>query len=183
MLHADLHPTAESWCDILVEEMERVGSDFMGVVSPIKNELGLTSTAIGGSTRWINERRLTMKEVMSLPSTFSIKDVNTSSKYLLINSGCMCIDLRAPWVEKILFNIQDMLWRDENGHFDCITASEDWLFSRDAIDNGAVVYATRKIPLIHHGINTWNNQEEWGTWEYDEDKDILQSKITLEELP
>ena len=40
---------------------------------------------------------------------------------------------------------------------------EDWLFSRQARANGAKLFATREVKLLHRGPKSFGNMNAWGT--------------------
>lgn len=153
MLHADITPD-ECFIDKMMEIMGNSKSDILSVVSPIKSSEGLTSTAIDLDGKW-GVKRLTLKEIFDREPTFT--DEN-----LLVNTGLMLVDMRKPWVEKIHFRFEDDIIQHE-GKYKAVGMSEDWLFSRDARALGAKIYATREVPLLHHGSAAYPNNSVWGT--------------------
>lgn len=174
-LHSDIAPQ-DGWIDMLLGEMDRLGADMVSAVSPIKDERGLTSTAIGvPGAVWSPLRRLTMTEVMNLPETFSVEDTGYTGHELLVNSGCWVADLRNPLFReldekgelKAFFTLNDRIinlndtWRYQ-------FESEDWFFSRRLAQMGAKVYATRKVKLKHFGDYGFPSDHAWGAWEEDE---------------
>jgi len=175
MLHADIRPE-RNWVDMLLSELQRTGADLVSVVVPIKDERGLTSTAIGHPTIWYSPlRRLTMREVAALPPTFDAADAGYPNNALLINTGCWLADLRNPkWLEtdaegclKIYFMIQDRIRKSEDGKLRCNTQSEDWFFSTRMFENGLKAVATRKVQLGHYSDFPWPNYNSWGKWDHD----------------
>jgi len=64
--HADIGPEM-GWLDKMVEIMQREGADVLSAVSPIKNQEGLTSTALDedwrGRSAFVCPRRLTLHEL------------------------------------------------------------------------------------------------------------------------
>lgn len=165
LIHHDIEPEP-FFLDKMVEIMEsNRPCDFLQVVVPIKDPQGLTSTAMdepppgeGWDPRW-TVRRLTMREVFNMPPTFS-------HPKLLVNNGLILIDLRAKWLDKACFKMDtDVLRR--NGRFYPVMFSEDWQFSRQANANGAKIYATREVPIIHHGVSGYGNMVPWGSLETD----------------
>lgn len=178
MLHADIAPSF-GWVDGLMEIMDEREADVVSVVMPIKSEDGLTSTALDCSREGdpSDVIRLTMAEVMELPETFSFDDAKqlaANAHGLLINTGCMLIDLRKPWAKQFTgFTIRDRLrWEGETLHV--MVEPEDWGFSRwldrwyQRRDEVAKVYATRSIRAYHLGGNRhYPNFEAWGNLEHD----------------
>jgi hypothetical protein len=74
MLHDDIG-ASDFWLDRLIDELEANDLDLLGVVAPIKDSRGLTSTALAGDDPWAPHCRLSMHEVYQLPETFTEKDV------------------------------------------------------------------------------------------------------------
>jgi hypothetical protein len=168
MLHADVVPE-RFWVDKLVAEMKRTRADLISVVVPIKTPHGVTSTAIAGETVWQPERRLTMREVMRLPETFSAADCGYPSRHLLVNTGCWIADLSKFWAldHEVRFQISNRITRSVDGNLECAVEPEDWAFSRLIQERGGVVLATRKVAVHHIGSSAYGNQTAWGTLEVD----------------
>lgn len=160
MCHADVIPHNEgNWIQTLIEEMSAVGADILSVVSPIKDPLGLTSTGrMRPNVRSIE--RFTMRQIYRLPETFTFPD-------LVINTGCMCVNLLHPLVDQLFFRFQDWIEKNEQGDLVARTVSEDWLFSADAQSIGMKVFATRKVKLDHAGTMLFGTHGPWGQWERD----------------
>lgn len=156
IMHSDVEPQTPDWLDILENEMGKSEADVLSAVIPIKDGFGVTSTAIDiGPDIWAPVR-LTLRQVSTLPPTF------TADK-LLLNTGLMLIDLRRPWVEcGACFTIDDQLRQNEQGQWVAKVASEDWNFSRAAALCGARLYATSAVQLIHHGSARFSSREIWG---------------------
>lgn len=177
MLHSDVCP-AKGWLDVLLEEIERLDADVVSAVVPLKTPHGLTSTAIGGKSIYV-QRRLSLAEIHELPETFSRPDVERRLGFfgpLLVNTGCFIADLRKPWVDQTdemgrlvyAFRFENDIQRDpETGLYHSFVASEDWLFSRHLASVGASVYATRKVKLVHAGDARYANDMIWGEWQTD----------------
>lgn len=179
MLHSDIMPLANDWLQVLIDELRRTGSDVMSAVVPIKTDEGFTSTAIDvdpedeSADLFAIERKLTMREVASLPETFGAADCGYPDRRLLVNSGCWVADFRKPWVEDVSFDTFTEIGRTEEGLFEPKAMSEDWLFSRFVQRRGGKVMATRKVPLLHFGTARYPNTHAWGTAATDEGKPAL----------
>lgn len=155
MLHGDVEPVDPMWVDILLEEMVLHEADIVSAVIPIKNDCGLTSTAIGKpDTPWIRQR-LSLKQCLSLPKTFSAADVGVPEKPLLVNTGCMLVNLSKEWSGHAHFTVRDQV---NHGSVEC--EPEDWYFSRRAWELGAKAYATTALRVQHHGEQAFTNWEE-----------------------
>jgi precorrin-6B methylase 2 len=86
----------------------------LGVVAPIKDQRGVTSTALAhddGDT-WRVHCRLTMQEVYRLPETFTSEDVG---RPLLVNTGCGSAGSTEAWARKVHFTINDRICFDPAG--------------------------------------------------------------------
>lgn len=168
MLHADIIPQTECWLDILWHEYTEIGQKGMlSVVQPIKDQRGLTSTAVEGAHEW-SPRRLTMHEVMEEPITFTRPDI-------MLNTGMLLFDLREDWVDKAGgFTIRDALGTvaavdDKPARRMALVMSEDWGFSRQARAAGCPQqYATRAVPCVHVGGMQYPNNRAWGEHKTDQ---------------
>lgn len=187
MLHADVEP-AEWWVDTLIAEMERTGAKLMSAVIPIKSMQGLTSTAIDlKDDKSMMPRRITMKEIMELPETFTQKDLAAAGfpdAPLLLNTGCWVCDFREPWVEDVIFRIKDTIGVDGEGNFRAIADPEDWELSRQLNKLGVPIAATRKVKIKHIGKFGWGNEWNWGEWDTDQTFASQERMLkSIEELP
>lgn len=182
MLHADCQPESR-WVDTLFEEMESRQATVVASVIAIKAGNGMTSTAVGSpDDPWDRERKgLSFVDIWTerspaLPETFGIEDLQRSGlakdgQCLLVNTGCMLIDLRWPaWREvdgdgiyRLSFRTEDRIVRDEDGRPIAQVESEDWNLSRRLHALGARVFATKKVGIIHHGMFAWPNDNRWLT--------------------
>ena len=156
LMHADIIPmNPKTWLDELMNARREVKAQVLSVVVPIKDQRGITSTAIETESIWA-PRRLTMKEIFDFPETF------TDPK-LLVNTGMLLIDMRKnDWIEKICFTIIDSIIELPNGRRVAAVQPEDWDFSRQAKFHGATLWATRRVPVIHKGHFPYPNFTPWG---------------------
>ena len=181
MIHADVIPE-RGFIGKMYAEMERAGCDVLSVALPLKDNRGLTSTALDMGHK--EPKRLSLKELALLPETFEALDLarlNGNEKVnigpLLVNSGLMLVDLRKPWCEQCWFAITDRIERNEQGIFQPVTDSEDWYFSRRARLLGAKVMATRIIQARHVGNMEFPNWGAWGTHVQDDaDLSVLKKR-------
>jgi len=159
MLHDDVGPQ-DGWLDTLIEEMEANNLDVLGVVVPIKDLKGVTSTAIDGETTWRPKCRLTIKEVMSLPETFTSKDIGGP---LLNNTGCWVCKFDPEWARKVHFTINDrIVFNRATDRYEAEVEPEDWYFSRLCHELNLKIGATRKIQVTHRGSMEFVNYRAWG---------------------
>jgi hypothetical protein len=188
MLHSDVIPVEPGFIGIMLHHLRQAGADVLSAVMPIKDDKGLTSTALlpdsacaGWKTDPVRRRRLTLREAEKLPVTFDAHDVATLfnprnapdrresalDPCLLVNTGLMLVDLSKPWVEQAHFQINDLVYRRPDGRFDADVEPEDWFFSRRAHQLGARVCATRAVKAQHAGRVNYPNHGAWGAWATD----------------
>lgn len=161
MQHADIQ-TPAGWLDLLSDEMERCGADVISVVVPIKDKRGRTSTAIAGPDEW-HRKVLTLREVHSLPETFTDADVQERfGGRLLLNTGVWLCKL-GPWANQVHFQCKDRIRRNDKGQWQAEVVPEDWDFSAQCHRLGVKLAATRKVNVIHHGGCGFDNSLVWGT--------------------
>jgi GT2 family glycosyltransferase len=147
----------------MVRLLQEHKADVLSVVIPIKNEKGLTSTAldvgIGDEDSHWRVKRLTLTEI------YNDYEPTFTHEKLLVNTGLMLVDLRKPWVENVWFAFEDKIIPDPKvpGNFKAVGVSEDWFFSRRARELGAKLYATREISVLHSGTNEFSNASAWGS--------------------
>lgn len=164
MLHADIAPQP-GWLSILLDEMEATNADIVSAVVPIKDmNTNKTSTAVGViDGRHSKFRHLLQEEAMRLPPTFGLNDIgHLEGDRLLVNTGCMAIKLRTPWIESWMdsggFRLESHGW-SEDGKRKQICIPEDWLMSWDVQEKyGAKVVATTKVRLLHFGDTGYENR-------------------------
>ena len=158
MLHADVRPLDRDWLDVMFEEMEKNDADVLSSIIPIKNNMGVTSTALDPKIEGVwSGVRLTQKQVLdpAMPDTWTADN-------LLVNTGLMLVDFRKPWVEKICFNVQNRIEKNEAGFYAPIFEPEDWNFSRQCHKLGVKLFVTRKVVVDHYGIHIYRSDEIWG---------------------
>jgi hypothetical protein len=145
LLHADVEPLDQDWLELLLEEMHSARADVLSAVVPIKNVGGETSTA-RDTDAW-HPRRYTLQEVGQQPMTWTARD-------LLVNTGCLLVDMRRPWVERICFTINDRIVRTPAG-WEALAEPEDWHFARQCRRLNVPVWATRRLRIRHWGAGWW----------------------------
>lgn len=165
MLHADLVPDA-GWLSVMTREMCAHDLDVLHAVAPIKNHEGLTSTGIAhGEEPWQRVRRLTMREVHDLPTTFTIQHVreriDADARWLLPNTGCLLVRTRV--LEDFPgFQISDRLVREFDGRWRDQCLPEDWNFGLWCGVMRIAIGGTRAVRLAHYGRHAWPNDQVWG---------------------
>ena len=174
ILHDDLIPRDEHWLKKLVELADANNVDILSAVSPIKNAMGVTSTALAKKGEFGNFRRVTMRELGDLPEVFFRNDVAKlfgwePKGHLLTNTGLMCVRMEKRNVlEKMRFTMQDWIKRTSDGKFYAQSEPEDWNWSREAQERGLTVAATRAIALTHRGEFDYRNDVPWGSTLHDD---------------
>lgn len=152
MVHADIIPEP-GFADRMLEILNSCKGGALSVVSPIKDHRGLSSTAFDlGEDK--KPAHLTMKQIWEIPQpTFT-------NEKLLINTGCLLVDLRMPWADKVHFDMKSWIAQNESGEFEAKSISEDWDWSRQVLKLGGTLYATRAVRLTHVG-----GQVEFRNWQ------------------
>ncbi len=160
MIHADIVPE-QHWLDTLMGILVAEDADIVSAVVPIKDERGMTSTALDSRNPWL-PRALSLHEVFQLPGdTFT-------DPAILLNTGLWVCRMDRPWVDAIGGFRQTDELVNENGQYVARTMSEDWDFSRRARKLGCKLIATRRVGL-HHERPEFHNRSAWGTWRTDTD--------------
>lgn len=190
MLHSDVEPMPPSsphdqpWLNVMIDELERTGADVLSVVIPIKDNRGMTSTAVAGDDKWFPLFRLTMKQIMALPETFTAADVGHPDRALLVNTGCWIAKV-GPWVFDFPgFMICDRVRREQMPasalyQWRPDVCPEDWGASQWWHDNGLKVMATRKVVVNHVGKASYGNNAAWGDSAWDADLDAAGAAESL----
>jgi hypothetical protein len=176
MLHADVVPE-EWWVDKLIAEAEEHKADMMSAVVALKDDRGISSTAIAGNDYWRQFGRLTMHQLHAegFPQTFGMREACESLKRLdgplrvpncplsrlLLNTGCCVLRMSHEWVEKLYFRQLNKIERLPNGKFQAYDFSEDWWFSRLVESFGGLCMATTKVRTTH-GLFRFPNDKAWG---------------------
>lgn len=191
LLHADIAPE-HFWLDKLITEAEKHDADMMSVVVPIKDQKGLTSTAIANPAQGRGQFcRLTQRQVWhpDFPETFDIHAAadaleslpgglrvpNVPRIGLSLNTGCMLMRINRPWfdsdpLEVYFENLDWIEWhtapdgRRERRQRD---VSEDWRFSERLRNAGGRLFATRVVRVVHKGLAGFPNDKAWGELEND----------------
>lgn len=161
MLHADVRPQ-EGFAKIMLDEMKRTGADILSAVIPLKDQSGNTSTALARKGK--DHRRLTLREIATLPATFGLEDVKVidpNTKELLVNDGLMLVNLDFKEVRRLFFRTMDGI-EERNGKLVPFFFPEDWFFSMRAARLGAKVLATTKVIVEHVGMFAYSNRGIWG---------------------
>jgi hypothetical protein len=172
MMHSDLFPPGWGWLDKLLEEARQNKAQVVSVVNAIKNETGITSTAIlNPATREL--RRLTLREIHKLPVSFDAEQAGFPGQILCINTGLWIADIRGDWADRWIaeggcFRNRDRIVRAPNGQYAAQSFSEDWVFGCDLHRMGVRAIATRAVRTVHRGDYDFANDAPWGTWSKDE---------------
>ena len=162
MMHDDIEPLDDNWLDTLLAEHEKIGADITNVLSPIKDERGLLSTAMmDPKTRRM--KMLTVRETLVFPPTFTAASAGFPGQVILPNTGLWICDFTKLWVEEICFTIRDRINRSLDGKvFQPQCFSEDWHFGLQAAKLGLTVAATTAVRILHHGTFRYPNFTPWG---------------------
>ena len=174
MQHADVVPE-KNWLDRMVEEMQAARVSYLSVTVPIRDHRGLLSCGVADPTRgiWdIPTRRMTVRESLSLPETFTQADYGYPDWVLLHNSGLILLDLRDErWFSEDAHGTLECSWkwlnrirRDADGEYTTDSVSEDWIMSWQIHQLGIPSAITRKIHVVHGRQQAINNDTAWGEY-------------------
>lgn len=159
--HSDIIPE-HHFLDKLLEIQKRTGAEILSAVVPIKDERGMTSTAldepVGDRPQDWSPKRYSMAEVLAMP------EKTWTHPKLLLNTGLFLLDLNAPWLdlEKINFRFEDKIMR-YRGRLMAFMKPEDWNFSKDARALGCTKqYATLEVRVEHRGLAVFPSDQAWG---------------------
>jgi hypothetical protein len=164
MLHADIVPMP-GWLDVLLAEQRRVRVHLVSAVVLIKDARRYTSTGIWNGRDTV--LRLTEKEVLDLPATFTRRDICCQEDTpLVVNTGCWVCDFTQPWVEQVAFKFVDVI-QQVDGQFVAANMPEDWDFSLQLHRLGVPYAATRLVELAHVGPQAWILTPDGGGLDHD----------------
>ena len=168
MLHSDI-AADKGWVDILAEEMCLKRVAVISAVVTIKDpDDDRTSTAIGVRGQdWEYGGYVRLRQEPSMPRTFTSDDIckDDGSELMLINTGCMLIDLSWDFWDDcdgegnpFYFKVYNRMLKNADGHRWVQFNPEDWLMSR-ALDARNIPYAaTWKVKTRHIGSKGWENR-------------------------
>jgi hypothetical protein len=177
MLHSDIEPQP-LWLDGLIDVAEEFGADMVSAAVPIKNEKGLTSTAIGERGGNVASYRLTLSQLHHerFPESFDAEAAIESLRILpgdlavlhdvawpelLLNTGCMICRIDKPWSERVFFENRDWIERHD-GMWRANDFSEDWMFSQKVNQCGGKLVATTRVKVVHKGVGWFDSSKTWG---------------------
>ena len=176
MLHSDVVPAQQviadqdgangrvsgCWIDVLLSEMAAHGLDAISAVVAIKHDKGETSTGVERAADGGDKGRLRLSNCLEWEgATRRAQDMKNYR--LLINTGCMVIDIRKPWAERLYFRTQDAIRKDaKTGLFEAHFEPEDWEMSRMLSKWGVPYGATTALRVEHMGRKAYPN---WRTEE------------------
>lgn len=161
MLHSDVAPSA-MWLDELVDIAEERDAAMLSACIAIKDEGGDISVGISNpfNDHW-NHRRVGKDMLQHLPETFSMQDIVQKfpmvleSSKLLVNTGCCIVRLDNDWAHKLSFKGSDKIILNANSQFQAVVDPEDWNFSRQVGEHGAVL-ATTVVRCDHVGTKAYS---------------------------
>lgn len=162
MLHDDIVPLDAGWLDTLVAEFRACRADVLSTVVAIKDERGLSSTALM-NPKTKEMVRLTVTEACALPKTFDAAAAGRPGWVVLPNTGLWICDFTRPWVERVCFTIRDRVFKDAaSGQWLAQCYSEDWDFGAQCHAIGLRVCATTAVKVVHKGGFDYPNFTPWG---------------------
>lgn len=163
MLHADCQPEP-GWVEKLWQAMKaRPGAAVVSVVNCIKDQDNnpRTSTAYSpkgqpwGATRYV--RYQDRAEILEKYGPTFGPETCQGDEQLLINTGCMLIDIRPDFWDGFAWEHPARVARNADGIWETAFEPEDWRMSRFLADRGIDYAATWAVRVVHHGAAHWPN--------------------------
>lgn len=166
LLHSDLGAKQIDWLPMMLSDMQAEGLSVLSAVAAIKDESGVTSTAL--DTREHFPRRLTLAEIHAGPDVLTNEKAKRIYGYpLLINTGMMVWDMSVmrQHVSGLPFEFHDC-WRDQmtpNGmQMHAAFQPEDWLMSKRLNALNIPFGATKRVHTVHKGGKEFDSSQIWG---------------------
>lgn len=142
LLHDDIVPMQTDWLQRMLAEMETHQLDVLSAVVVIKGTDRISCGTYDGKESF----GMTFKD-FGADRTW----VNNDDPILLVNSGCLVVDIRKPWVDDFCFTSADHIVKDADGKYRAIAESEDYRMSVWLAKRGIRYGATSKVPVYHIG--------------------------------
>lgn len=150
MLHDDVAPQGDQWGQQLLLGMMRHNLACLSCNVAIKSDEGYCSTAIDTDDPFEQPQKFKIGDIVGTRTTLT-------EPRLLINTGCMAIDLNAPGADRLYFRFKDTIRKDREGKFEAWTQPEDWELSRQMRALGMPFGATSDIKVLHQGGKAYAN--------------------------
>lgn len=148
-------PVPFGWAEQLFTIMVQNGLGALCATAAIKHEAQTdTSCALDNTTNQpMAERRLRLEE-------FAGGKLITSrdEPRLLINTGCLAIDLTQPWSDFLYFASKSGIRKNDTGLFEPWVTPEDYNLSRQLRRLGVPFGATSAVWIDHVGTKGYSNQ-------------------------
>jgi hypothetical protein len=149
MLHDDIIPKQDDWVRILHSEMAAGNLDVISAAVIIKGTDRLSCAMYDGEKSW------PMTAKLFGPDTTI---VNTGKPILMMNTGCLLMDITKPWADSFCFSGHDTIVKGEDGQFMAMAESEDYRMSIWLHQNGVPYGATSKVHTWHRGGYDYDTQ-------------------------
>lgn len=168
MLHSDV-AADPGWVRRLIELCIENDVDAVSAICALKGPDGLTSCGVDPHGPLQPHRRATIRELASLPLTWSAADMGYENCPTLINTGCWVWDLRRPLAQQFKgFHFWDQVHKFTTAegieNWRPLVEPEDWRFSQWAFENGGKVLNTRAVKTWHFGGRFHTNDPESPEW-------------------
>lgn len=149
LLHNDVGPVPNDWGSRMLTIMQR---DKLHALSAV---ISIRGNGLDSSTAWEADGKEPRRRVAigEITGTVNSRD----NRRLLINTGCLCIDLRHPAADSLYFAMKDGVRRRPDGIYEPFNESEDYNLSHMMRKAGMDFGATAEFEVLHCGRRDWSN--------------------------
>lgn len=153
MLHDDVLPQDGDvpWMQTMFDLMHAYSLKALSAIVAIKDARRTVSCGLRDANG--GNKNFTIEE-FGPPGTTR---VNGDGGVLLVNTGCLLIDIREPWAEQLHFEMADTIYKDKDGQFKAHFEPEDYRMSVRLSEMGVRYGATNAVKTFHVGTYDWPN--------------------------
>ena len=151
MVHDDVAPQDKDgvcWLRVMEQEMLIRGVPVLSASVAVRGTLD--SSAAVDTTQAAT--RIPLKELNAKVG------IHSRDCALLINTGCLVIDIRHEWAERLSFHVRDGIRKLKDGTFAPFVEPEDWELSRSLRRMGVPFAVTAAIETLHAGTHRWSSR-------------------------
>lgn len=172
--HSDIGVRTKFFVDVMLEDMYKGGFDAIHVPTAIKDDRGITSTAVMDLDNvWSRPRRLTTTELSKLPPVFGLDEMLEvmgpplpNKPCFLPNTGMLLVKLDTWSWDFPGFHVMDRVKKESvDGKVVAVpqVVPEDWNFGWWMANNKLKVGATKRVANNHYQTRaSYPNDQVWG---------------------